>query len=236
MQKNIITKQLSQAQEELLRQNGIAYECLPVLYFKVDFDIEKAQQLLSMPQAVWLFTSVRAVRALSGLFENAAPPAKIFTVGKNAADELAKYGYKTDFIGNISEDILQVLAGQKENPILYFRGRHFRSSIPDYCEANSFNFHAFECYHSTKLPPQKHLGNCGSIWVFSPLSAQAVSEWKGISKELLFYSIGPVTTAYLNKLGFKNIISPEVPSFEDMVKLFLNERTTGKMKYSKTSP
>lgn len=223
MQKNIIAKELSREQEELLWQNNIVFECVPVLDFKVAFNPAKAEQLLSMPNAVWIFTSLRAVKALSGYFENAATPAKIFTVGKNAADELAKYGLKTDFIGNISEDILQVLDEQKEYPILYFRGRHFRSSIPDYCEANSFNFHAFECYHSIKLPPPENLRECGSIWVFSPLSAQAVSEWKGISKELLFYSIGPVTTAYLNKLGFKNIISPEVPSFENMIELFLTK-------------
>lgn len=116
---------------------------------------------------------------------------------------------------------MEILASQKEHPILYFRGRHYRSSIPDFCEANDMDFHAFECYHTIKLQPPENLGDCESIWVFSPLSAQAVSEWKGISKELPFYSIGPVTDAHLAKLGFKNIKSPEVPSFENMVKLFL---------------
>ncbi|MCB0519736.1 MAG: uroporphyrinogen-III synthase [Saprospiraceae bacterium] len=221
MQKNIITKQLSRAQEELLWQSNIPFECVPVLDFKVAFNAAKAAEILATPNAVWVFTSLRAARALGGFYEKAATPAKIFTVGRNAADELAKHGYKADFVGNISEDLLEILATQKEHPILYFRGRHYRSSIPDFCAANEMDFHAFECYHSIKLPPPENLADSESIWVFSPLSAQAVSEWKGVSKELPFYSIGPVTDTHLAKLGFKNIKSPEVPSFENMVKLFL---------------
>ena len=100
MKKNIITKQLSKEQADLLLENNIPYECLPVLDFKVDFDIAKAKQMLATPDAVWVFTSVRAVQALSGLMEKAAVPSKIFTVGKNAADELAKLGYIT-FVADI---------------------------------------------------------------------------------------------------------------------------------------
>lgn len=224
MKKNIITKQLSQAQVDLLSQNKIPFECLPVLDFEVDFDIAKAKEMLATPDAVWIFTSGRAVRALDGLFEKAATPAKIFTVGKNTAEELAKLGFTTDFCGQVSEDLLGILSEQKQHPILYFRGRHYRSSIPDFCAAHDFDFHALECYHSTKTAPPSSLSGCESIWVFSPLSAQAVSEWTGLSKEWSVYSIGPVTSAHLEKLGFKNIKSPDVPTFENMVKLFLQNK------------
>lgn len=224
MKKNIITKQLSREQADLLSENNIAYVCLPVLDFKVDFDIAKAKKLLTTPEAVWVFTSVRAVRALSDLLIAAASPRKIFTVGKNAAEELAKLGFSTDFCGQVSEDLLGVLLAEKQRPVLYFRGRHYRSSIPDFCAAHDFDFHALECYHSTKMPPPENLADCESIWVFSPLSAQAVSEWGGLSKEWPVYSIGPVTDAHLAKLGFKNIKSPKVPAFENMVKLFLEHK------------
>ena len=224
MKTNIITKQLSKEQADLLTQSGIAFESVPVLDFKVAFEQAKAKQLLATPDAVWVFTSVRAVQALNGLLVAAAAPAKIFTVGKNSADELAKHGFNTDFCGQVSEDLLAILAAQKQHPILYFRGLHYRSSIPDFCTAHDFDFRALECYHSIKTSPPANLPGCESIWVFSPLSAQAVSEWNGLSKELPIYSIGPVTSAHLTKLGFKNIKSPEVPAFENMVKLFLKNQ------------
>jgi uroporphyrinogen-III synthase len=184
---------------------------------------------LATPNAVWVFTSVRAVYALSDLLvplalPQAAKPFQIFTVGKNAAEALAGFGFKTEFCGQTSEDLLPVLSQQRHYPILYFRGRHYRSSIPDFCEANELDFQALECYHSSKLPPPTGLPDCESIWVFSPLSAQAVSEWAGVSKDLPIYSIGAVTDAHLVKLGFKNVKSPKEPSFENMVSLFLKTR------------
>ena len=223
MKKCIITKQLSSEQRDLLLRSNIPFECLPVLDFKVDFDAVKAAKLLATPDAVWVFTSVRAVQALSALLQQAAMPSEVFTVGKNATEALSGLGFKTDFCGQISEDLLPLLAKQRHRPILYFRGRHYRSSIPDFCEANELGFQELECYHSIKLPPPDGLPDCGSIWVFSPLSAQAVSEWEGVPRELPIYSIGAVTDAHLTKLGFKNVQSPKEPSFENMVALFATQ-------------
>jgi uroporphyrinogen-III synthase len=223
MKKCIITKQLSNEQRDLLLRSKIPFECLPVLDFRVDFDAAKAIKLLTTPDAVWVFTSVRAVQALAEMLPQAAMPSEVFTVGKNAAEALAGLGFKTAFCGQVSEDLLPVLAQQRRRPILYFRGRHYRSSIPDFCEANELDFQELECYHSIKLPPPDGLPDYGSIWVFSPLSAQAVSEWAGVPRELPIYSIGVVTDAHLAKLGFKNVQSPKEPSFGNMVQLFVTQ-------------
>jgi uroporphyrinogen-III synthase len=225
MKKCLITKQLSGEQRDLLLRSNIPFECLPVLDFKLGFDEKRAAKLLSTPDAVWVFTSVRAVQALYDLLPQAATPSKIFTVGKNAAEALASLGFKTDFCGQVSEDLLPVLAQQRHRPILYFRGRHYRSSIPDFCEATELDFQTLECYHSIKLPPPDGLPDCGSVWVFSPLSAQAVSEWEGVPRDLPIFSIGSVTDAHLKKLGFKNVQSPKEPSFENMVELYLENNS-----------
>lgn len=221
---NIITKQLRPEQIQLLDAKKIPFICNPVLDFKVEFDSKKAEKILTQKKVIWLFTSVRAVEALSDLLKSAESPKKIFTVGKNAAKALQKLGFKTDFIANQSEELLPFLKANANQKIRYFRGRHYRSSIPDFCVANEHDFQSLECYHSIKLPQKFTVEKPSSIWIFSPLSAEAVGNWQGISLETPVFSIGKVTSNYSKKLGFKNVIHPEIPSFKNLVELFLTHR------------
>jgi len=221
--KNIITKELSAAQIQLLNAKNISFDCHPVLDFKMEFDKIKAKKLLATKNAIWIFTSIRSVEALNNLLQTANAPQKIFTVGKSAATALEKLRFKTHFIGKVSEELLPILEANSTHPMLYFRGRHYRNSIPDFCAANEYNFQSLECYHSIKLPQDFVVENPTSIWVFSPLSAHVVRDWEGISLDTPIFSIGKTTADYLIKLGFKNVFYPEIPSFKNLVDLFIKQ-------------
>jgi len=222
--KTLISKKLTKAQTALLQQYEVDYDCVPFMRYTLAFNESEIKDLLALPNATWIFTSKRGVDAIVEPLRKSKAPQSILTVGKNAANKLADLGFQVDFVANTSEDIVNYLKENKIQKVIYFRGRYFRNTIPAFCKANGINYEDAECYHATQNDFDIDIQSYDSIWIFSPINAKIASQLEGIQMHMKVYSIGPVTTKSLDNAGFTNIETPNQPSFEKVLDLYLSNQ------------
>lgn len=224
VKKPLITKSLSLQQTNLLASKKFSYDCLPFMSYRAsNNDVEVNQQLKQIDNVTWVFTSRRAVKAIQSLLKNKTGPTKILTVGKQAADLLNHLKFRVDYVGKTSEDLLRYFSQQPTKSLNYFRGRFHRNTIPAYCKANNIIYNDVECYYALANNPEINIGLYNSIWIFSPINAKIAAEIEGINLNMPVYCIGPVTENALKQAGFTNIITPETPSFENVMNLYLTK-------------
>jgi len=223
--KALITKSLSLKQTNLLASEGINYNCLPFMAYRASNNDLVVNQLLKQTnKTTWVFTSRRAVKAIQALLKNKIVPSQILTVGQQAADLLNHLGYKVDYVGKTSEDLLDFFSKNTTQALNYFRGRYHRNTIPTYCKTNDIDYKGVECYYAIKNNFEIEITQYNSIWIFSPINAKIASEIKNIDRNMPVYCIGPVTETALQQAGFKNIFTPETPTFENVVNLYLTKK------------
>lgn len=220
--KTLITKVLTPAQIELLNENKIDYDCVPFMSYQLDFNLNELKTLLEIENATWIFTSKRAVDSIATILKDAPPPDRIITVGKNAAHHLNQLGFDVEYIANTSDEIVAYLKNVTIVQVIYFRGRYYRNTIPAFCKKNNIKYKDTECYYAVKNEFKIELSNYHSMWVFSPINAQIAAGIKGINFDIPVFSIGPVTSKSLSNAGFTKIKAPEMPSFENVLNLFLD--------------
>jgi len=224
--KTLISKKLTTQQIDLLKQHNINYDCVPFMSYTLAFDKQEVNHLLSLENATWIFTSKRGVDAIAEPLSKATKPNCILTVGKNAADRLSGLGFEVDLIANTSEDIVHYLKENKTNhptqQVVYFRGRYYRNTIPAFCKANDIQYEDAECYYAKQNDFEIDLKQYHSIWIFSPINAKIAAGLKGMDLNMKVFSIGPVTSKSLSMAGFINVQTPDEPSFEAVVNLFLS--------------
>jgi len=224
VKKALITKSISLKQTNLLASKGVIYDCLPFMTYRASNNDVAINKLLKQTDDVtWVFTSRRAVKAIQALLKNKPAPSQILTVGKQAAELLNRLNFKVDYIGKTSEDLLKFFNKTPTKSLNYFRGRYHRNTIPSYCTKNDIHYNDVECYYALKNNPEIEITKYASIWIFSPINAKIAAEINSIDLNMPVYCIGPVTEESLRQAGFTNIITPEIPSFENVVNLFLTK-------------
>jgi len=221
--KTLITKVLTPAQIELLNENKINYDCVPFMSYKLDFNLNELKTLLEIENATWIFTSKRAVDSIATILKDVPAPERIITVGKNAAYRLNQLDLDVEYIANTSDEIVEYLKNATVVQVIYFRGRYYRNTIPAFCKENVIKYKDAECYYAVKNDFEIEISDYQSMWVFSPINAQIAASIKGINFDLPVFSIGPVTSKSLSNAGFTNIKAPEMPSFENVLKLYAIE-------------
>lgn len=222
VKKPLITKSLSLQQTNLFASKKISYDCLPFMSYRASNNDVKVNQLLKQTDNItWVFTSRRAVKAIQAILKNKTGSTKILTVGQQAADLLNHLKFKVDYVGKTSEDLLSYFSQQPTKGLNYFRGRFHRNTIPAYCKANNVIYNDVECYYALANNQEINISRYDSIWIFSPINAKIASEIEGINLNMPVYCIGPVTENALQQTGFTNIFTPETPSFENVMNLYL---------------
>lgn len=222
--KALITKSLSLKQTNLLASIGLSYDCLPFMTYRASSNEVEVNQLLKQTKEVtWVFTSRRAVKAIQAYLKNKTAPNQILTVGKQAASLLNHLNFMVNYAGKTSEDLLDFFEKKPTKNLNYFRGRYHRNTIPAYCKANNINYLDVECYYALKNDLKIDINHYNSIWIFSPINAKIAAEIDKINLKIPVYCIGPVTETALQQAGFKNIFTPETPSFENVVNLYLTK-------------
>jgi len=222
--KALITKSLSLKQTNWLASHSVSYDCLPFMSYRAsNNDLEVNSLLKQSDQVTWVFTSRRAVKSIQALIKNKVAPTQILTVGKQAADLLNHLNFKVAYIAKTSDDLLDFFAKNSTKKLNYFRGRYHRNTIPFYCKTNNIEYNGVECYYALENKPEIDIKQYNSIWVFSPINAKIASNIKDISLNMPVYCIGPVTETALQQAGFTNIITPQSPSFENVVSLYLTK-------------
>lgn len=223
--KALITKSLSLKQTNLLASKKVSYNCLPFMSYRASNNEVDINRLLKQTiENTWVFTSRRAVKAIQAYLKNKTAPNQILTVGQQAADLLNHLNFKVAYVGKTSEDLLDFCSTNVTKNLNYFRGRYHRNTIPAYCKANNIYYNDVECYYALKNNPEIDITKYNCIWIFSPINAKIAKEIDGINLNIPVYCIGPVTEEALQQAGFKNILTPKTPSFENVLNLFLTNK------------
>lgn len=201
----------------MLENGQFLIECEPFITFEY---LMPALWMSKVPAKTdaWIFTSKKAVKAVSPKIDELEIPHHIFSVGAKTAEKLEALGLNVSFPEEYNAANLATMMQELElKEVVHFCGNlkaeNFNKLLGD-----SVNLSSVEVYQ-TKLTGHKmnDLNDFNGIVFMSPSAVQSFSQQNSVSKNMQVFCIGPTTEAAAIEAGMQDCITPEYSTVDSLM-------------------
>lgn len=223
----LFTTQLSEQKRTQLEKGKWLIECEPFITFEY---LMPALWMDKLPEKAdaWIFTSKKAVKAISPKLSELETPDHIFAVGAKTAEKLEELGLEVSFPEEYNVIALaEMMKDLNFKKVVHFCG-NLKAADLGKLLGESVEVVSIEVYH-TVLTHHKldDLDDFDAVVFMSPSAVESFSEQNSISEGQQVFCIGPTTEVAAREFGMKDSITPEYFTLESLMNsilLFYSEK------------
>lgn len=213
----VFTTQLSEQKRGMLEDGQFLIESEPFITFEY---LMPALWMSNVPEKTdaWIFTSKRAVKAVSPKLNDLEIPQHIFAVGTNTAEKLEELGLKVFIPEEYNAAMLANMMQELDlKEVVHFCGNLKAENLAKLL-GESVNLSSVEVYQ-TKLTGHKmsDLDNFNGIVFMSPSAVESFSQQNSVSENMQVFCIGPTTEAAAIEAGIQYCITPEYSTLDSLM-------------------
>lgn len=213
----VFTTQLSEEKRGMLENGRFLIESEPFITFEY---LMPALWISKVPENTdaWIFTSKKAVKAISPKLKDLKIPKHIFAVGAKTAEKLEELGLKVTFPKNYNVFALaEMMHDLKLKNVVHFCG-NLKAADLNKLLGDSVKLTSVEVYH-TKLTSHKmnDLNDFNGIVFMSPSAVESFSQQNKIAKNMQVFCIGPTTGQAAKEAGMAHCITPEYSTMDSLM-------------------
>jgi uroporphyrinogen-III synthase len=212
----LFTTQLSEQKRTKLEDGQILIESEPFITFEYKLPGMWRSQIPERADA-WIFTSKKAVRALSPAINNLEMPQHIFAVGAKTAEKLEEIGLKVSIPEEYNANALAAMMQELDlKKVVHFCG-NLRAENIQKLLGKQVNVTSVEVYQ-TKITNHKmsDLKNFDAVVFMSPSAVESFSHQNRVKDQQIF-CIGPTTKQAAEDVGMRNCIIPEYSTIDSLM-------------------
>lgn len=166
----------------------------------------------------WIFTSKKAVKAVSPLIHDLGIPQHVFAVGSKTAEALQEMEIKVSFPEEYNAGALATMMQELDlNEVVHFCGNLKAADLAKLL-GEEVNLTSVEVYQ-TKLTGHKmdDLSDFNGIVFMSPSAVESFSKQNSVNENMQVFCIGPTTEEAANEAGMQNCIIPEYATMDSLM-------------------
>lgn len=213
----LFTTQLSEQKRTYLENDELLIESEPFITFEYLMPALWMDKLPDKADA-WIFTSKKAVKAVSPKIPELKIPDHIFAVGAKTAEKLEELGLEVSFPEEYNALALAEMMKKLDlKKVVHFCG-NLKAADLGKLLGESVEVVNIEVYH-TVLTHHKmdDLNDFDAVVFMSPSAVESFSEQNSVSEDQQVFCIGPTTEEAAREFGMKNSITPEYFTLESLM-------------------
>ncbi|MDR9417189.1 MAG: uroporphyrinogen-III synthase [Gracilimonas sp.] len=212
----LFTTQLSEQKRTLLENGDLLIESEPFITFEYKLPGMWKSQVPEKADA-WIFTSKKAVRAVSPVISDFEIPKHVFAVGSKTAEKLEKVGLKVSIPEKYNAFALAGMMQELDlKKVVHFCG-NLKAIDLGKLLGSSVELTSVEVYQ-TKLTGHKmaDLDDFDALVFMSPSAVDSFSHQNKAKNQQIF-CIGPTTEQAAEEAGMQNCITPEYSTLDSLM-------------------
>jgi uroporphyrinogen-III synthase len=213
----LFTTQLSEEKRTLLEDGRLLIESEPFITFEY---LMPSLWMDKVPENTdaWIFTSKKAVKAVSPKIDELNKPDHIFAVGSKTAEKLEDLGLKVTYPEDFNAFALaRMMQDLDLKNVVYFCG-NLKAADLGKLLGDQIELTSVEVYH-TILTHHKmsDLEDFDAVVFMSPSAVESFSEQNSVSDDQKVFCIGPTTEEAVKDVGILESIIPEYSTVESLM-------------------
>ncbi|MEX0723706.1 MAG: uroporphyrinogen-III synthase [Gracilimonas sp.] len=215
--KIVFTTQLSEEKRGMLENGQFLIESEPFITIEYSMPALWRSQVPEKTDA-WIFTSKKAVKAVSPLIHDLGIPQHVFAVGSKTAEALQEMEIKVSFPEEYNAGALATMMQELDlNEVVHFCGNLKAADLAKLL-GEEVNLTSVEVYQ-TKLTGHKmdDLSDFNGIVFMSPSAVESFSKQNSVNENMQVFCIGPTTEEAANEAGMQNCIIPEYATMDSLM-------------------
>jgi len=215
--KIVFTTQLSEEKRGWLENSQFLIESEPFIVIEYSMPALWRSQVPEKMDA-WIFTSKKAVKAVSPLINDLGIPKYVFAVGSKTAEMLEEIGIKVTIPEEYNARALAAMMKELDlNEVVHFCG-NLKAADLGKLLGDGVNLTSIEVYE-TKLTEHKmdDLENFDSIVFMSPSAVRSFIKQNSVNGNMQVFCIGPTTREAAQEAGMQNSIIPEYATMDSLM-------------------
>ncbi|MFP8489182.1 uroporphyrinogen-III synthase [Gracilimonas sp. Q87] len=213
----LFTTQLSEEKRTQLENGELLIESEPFITFEY---LMPALWMDKVPQNAdaWIFTSKKAVKAISPKVTDLAIPDHIFAVGSKTAESLGELGLEVTFPEEYNTIALASMMQELDlKKLIYFCG-NLKAADLGKLLGEDVDVFSIEVYHTILTKHEMDdLDDFDAVVFMSPSAIESFSEKNSMLKKQQVFCIGPSTEQAANEAGIMNCITPEYSTLDSLM-------------------
>jgi len=218
----LFTTQLSEQKRTDLEDGKLLIESEPFITFEYKLPGMWKDQVPEKADA-WIFTSKKAVKAVSPVIGKFDLPRHIFAVGSKTAEKLNEIGLKVSIPEEYNARALASMMRELDlKKVVHFCG-NLKAADLGKLLGEDVELTSAEVYQ-TKLTSHKmdDLHNFDGIVFMSPSAVESFNQQNTISENIQAFCIGPTTEQAAEEAGIRNCITPEYSTLDSLMESIQN--------------
>lgn len=213
----LFTTQISEQRRTQLEGGKLLIESEPFVVFEYQMPgMWKAQ----VPQKAdaWIFTSKKAVKAISPMINDFVVPPHVFAVGSKTAEKLEEIGLKVSIPEEYNAVALASMMQELDlRKVVHFCGNLQAADLGKLL-GEQVELTSVEVYR-TKLTNHKmdDLDDFDAVLFMSPSAVDSFSHQNKVPDHIQAFCIGPTTEQAAEEAGIQNCITPEYSTLDSMM-------------------
>ncbi|MDZ7805495.1 MAG: uroporphyrinogen-III synthase [Gracilimonas sp.] len=213
----LFTTQLSEERRTQLEDGKLLIESEPFITFEY---LMPALWMDKVPESTdaWIFTSKKAVKAVSPKITDLNIPDHIFAVGSKTAEKLQELGLEVTYPKEYNASALAAMMKDLDlKKMVHFCGNLKAADLGKLLSKDA-ELTSVEVYH-TVLTHHKmdDLDDFNAVVFMSPSAVESFSEQNSVSESQKVFCIGPTTEQTANEAGMMNCITPEYSTMDSLM-------------------
>lgn len=213
----LFTTQLSEEKRTRLEGGKLLIESEPFITFEY---LMPALWMDKVPEEVdaWIFTSKKAVRAVSPKIADLKVPEHIFAVGSKTAEKLEALGLDVSYPENFSAIALASMIQDLElKKIVHFCG-NLKAADLGKLLGEQVELTSVEVYQTILTHHKMNdLDDFDAVVFMSPSAVESFTERNSVSDDQKVFCIGPTTEQEAQEAGMQHCITPEYSTLDSLM-------------------
>ncbi len=213
----LFTTQLSEEKRTLLENGELLIESEPFITFEYLMPALWFEKVPDKADA-WIFTSKKAVKAVSPKLSELKIPDHVFAVGAKTAESLEELGVNVSFPEEYNAQALAKMMNELNlKKVIHFCGNLKAANLSKLL-GESVEVSSIEVYN-TVLTRHKmsDLDDFDAVVFMSPSAIQSFTEQNKVSDTQKVFCIGPTTEEAALQAGMENCITPEYSTLDSLM-------------------
>lgn len=213
----LFTTQLSEQKRTHLENGELLIESEPFITFEYLMPGLWIDQLPDKADA-WIFTSKKAVKAVSPKIQELKIPDHIFAVGAKTAEKLEELGLEVSFPEEYNALALAEMMKKLDfKKVVHFCG-NLKAADLGKLLGESVEVVNIEVYHTVLTHHMMDdLNDFDAVVFMSPSAVESFSEQNSVSEDQQVFCIGPTTEEAAKGVGILESIIPEYSTVESLM-------------------
>lgn len=213
----LFTTQLSEQKRTFLENGEFLIESEPFISIEYKLPGMWRSQLPEKADA-WIFTSKKAVKAVSPIINDLEQPLHIFAVGSKTAEKLEEIGLKVSIPEEYNARSLVAMMHELDlDKVVHFCG-NLKAADLGKLLGKQIDLISVEVYQ-TKLTNHKmdDFEDFDAVVFMSPSAVKSFSKQNSVSDEMQVFCIGPTTEQAAEDAGMQNCITPGYSTMDSLM-------------------